>query len=120
MFVAYLDQLYDPIDSLSSMAVTLQQHFASVSRALRLLQTGPEEAGGAELRQAPPGGVPRCALWIWAAAGGAGRVEPDGEAGLVLALTGPSGAGKTTAADLLEWSSVGPRDRARSSSMASL
>ena len=39
MFVAYLDRLYDPIDPLSSMAVTLQQHFASVSRALRLLQS---------------------------------------------------------------------------------
>lgn len=102
MFVAYLDQLYDPIDSLSSMAVTLQQHFASVSRALRLLQSGPEEAGGAELVPGPGRVEFRDVHFGY----GPQREVLSGlsftaEAGLVLALTGPSGAGKTTAADLL-------------------
>jgi ABC-type multidrug transport system fused ATPase/permease subunit len=102
MFVAYLDQLYDPIDSLSSIAVTLQQHFASVSRALRLLQTGPEEAGGAELAPGPGRVEFRDVHFGY----GPQREVLSGlsftaEAGLVLALTGPSGAGKTTAADLL-------------------
>ncbi|HEY7182922.1 MAG TPA: ABC transporter ATP-binding protein [Blastocatellia bacterium] len=102
MFVAYLDRLYDPIDSLSSMAVNLQQHIASLNRALRLMKTGGEEPGGMRLR-------PR-----------QGQVEfrdvhfgyaPEREAlrglsltlmaGKVTALVGPSGAGKTTAADLL-------------------
>ena len=102
MFVAYLDQLYDPIDSLSSIAVTLQQHFASLNRAVRLLETGPQEPGGAEVKP------------------GAGRVEfrdvhfgytParevltglsfTAEPGKVLGVTGTSGAGKTTSADLL-------------------
>ena len=102
MFVAYLDRLFDPIESLSGMAVTLQQNMASLSRAVRLLDTGPEERRGAEL------------------ACGAGKVEfrdvhfsyrPEREVlcgfsltiepGRTVALTGPSGAGKTTAADLL-------------------
>lgn len=102
MFVAYLDRLFDPIDSLSSLAVSLPQHFASLNRAVRLLETGPEEPGGVELRPGP------------------GRIEFSGvhfgytprrevlhgvcftaEPGKVTALTGPSGAGKTTAADLL-------------------
>ena len=53
MFVAYLDRLFDPIDSLSSLAINLPQHFASLSRAVRLLQTGPEEPRGKALRPGP-------------------------------------------------------------------
>ena len=102
MFVAYLDRLYDPIDSLSSIAVSLQQHLASLNRAVRLLQTGPEEPGGASLTP------------------GSGKVEfrdvrfgyvPEREVlcGITFtlqsckttALIGPSGAGKSTTADLL-------------------
>ena len=102
MFVAYLDQLYDPIDSLSSMAVTLQQHFASLNRAVRLLATGPEEAGGAEVKPGPGcvefrnvhfGYTPAREVLI--------GLSFTAEPGKVLGLTGPSGAGKTTAADLL-------------------
>ncbi|MBK9089662.1 MAG: ABC transporter ATP-binding protein [Holophagales bacterium] len=102
MFVAYLDRLYGPIDSLSSMAVNLQQHLASLRRALRLLETEGGEGGGKPLAPGP------------------GKIEfrdvrfgyvPDREvlrgfsltleAGSVTALAGSSGAGKTTAADLL-------------------
>ncbi len=102
MFVAYLDRLYAPIDSLSSIAVTLQQHVASLRRAMRLLATEGGESGGRLLAPGP------------------GRVEfrdvrfgygPERdvlrglsltlEPGLVTALAGASGAGKTTTADLL-------------------
>lgn len=102
MFVAYLDRLFDPIDSLSSLAVSLPQHFASISRAVRLLQTGPEEAGGKALSPGPGriefsnvrfGYTPQREVLH----GISFTVEP----GKVTALTGPSGAGKTTAADLL-------------------
>jgi ABC-type multidrug transport system fused ATPase/permease subunit len=102
MFVAYLDRLFDPIDSLSSLAVSLQQNMASLQRAVRLLQTGPEEARGVPLNPGP-GKIefhdvrfayapPREVLH-----GLSFTIEP----GQVTALTGPSGAGKTTTADLL-------------------
>ena len=102
MFVAYLDRIYDPIDSLSSIAVNLQQHMASLNRAIRLLQTGPTEMGGAQMQPGPGkiefrdvrfGYAPKhevlCGLSF------------DAQPGCVTAITGPSGAGKTTAADLL-------------------
>src|SRR5260370_3995237 len=102
MFVAYLDRLFDTIDSLSSIAMGLQQNVASLQRAVRLLKTGPEEAGGVPLRP------------------GSGKVEFQDvrfgyvsqrevlrglsftvEPGKITALIGPSGAGKTTSVDLL-------------------
>jgi ABC-type multidrug transport system fused ATPase/permease subunit len=102
MFVAYLDRLFDPIESLSSMAVTLQQNLASLGRAVRLLETGPEEKRGVELGSGP-GKVEFRDVHF--------RYVPEREilcglsfsieAGATVALTGPSGGGKTTAADLL-------------------
>ena len=102
MFVAYLDRLYDPIDTLTTLAKTLQEHTLSLARALSLLAQTDTESSGAPF---PPG---------------PGRIEfrevrfaygPDREvlhgvtftvaAGAVTALVGPSGAGKTTLADLL-------------------
>src|SRR5215510_14869310 len=53
MFVAYLDKLYDPIDWLTSLAKTLQQHAASLRRALRLLETKGEEKGDVPLAPGP-------------------------------------------------------------------
>jgi ABC-type multidrug transport system fused ATPase/permease subunit len=102
MFVAYLDQLYDPIDSLSSIAVNLQQHIGSLNRAIRLLEAGPEEAGGAELSTGPGQVEFRDVHFAYKP----GREVLSGlsftaEAGRVLGITGPSGAGKTTAGDLL-------------------
>jgi len=102
MFAAYLDRLYSPIDSLNGLAVSLQENLASLRRAVKLREAGPLEPTGAPLPE------------------GQGLVEfrnvhfgytPDQEvlhginmtlkAGKVTALAGPSGAGKTTTADLL-------------------
>ena len=102
MFVAYLDRLYSPIDALNEIAVSLQQYMASLLRAIRLLEAGPTETQAADLAPGP------------------GRVEfrnvrfayiPDRdvlrginltlEPGKITVLAGPSGAGKTTTADLL-------------------
>jgi ABC-type multidrug transport system fused ATPase/permease subunit len=102
MFVAYLDRLYAPVDSLNSIAVSLQQNVASLQRAIGLLDQGPREAEGIPLPKGP------------------GKIEfrdvrfgyvPDREVlrglsftlepGKITALAGPSGAGKTTTADLL-------------------
>ena len=102
MFVAYLDRLYSPIESLTGMFVTVQEHFASLERATRLLEVPDEEAGGA-LPQPGPGRVEFrhvCFSYVPER-----QVLSDVslvlEAGRMTALVGPSGAGKTTAADLL-------------------
>jgi ATP-binding cassette, subfamily B, bacterial len=102
MFVAYLDRIYDPIDSLSSIAVNLQQHMASLNRAVRLLHTHPVEPSGAELLPGPGAVEFRHITFGY----GPHRevlssITFTAEAGKVTAITGPSGAGKTTAADLL-------------------
>jgi len=102
MFVAYLDRLFEPVESLSSMAVSLQQHLASLRRAVQLLQTGPEEPRGAALADGP-GKVEFCDVRFGYTPrrevlhGLSFTIEPA----RTTALTGPSGAGKTTAADLL-------------------
>ncbi len=102
MFVAYLDRLYGPIDALASLWVELQQNVASIARAFRLLDSGAEERKGHELRITE------------------GKIEfkdvrfsytDDREVlkgvsftlapGCATALIGSSGAGKTTAIDLL-------------------
>jgi len=102
MFVTYLDKLYDPIDSLTTLAKTLQEHAVSLRRALVLRHVGDVEPGGQPLVAGP------------------GRVEVRGlrfgyvperevlrgidfvlEPGRVTALVGPSGAGKTTIVDLM-------------------
>jgi ATP-binding cassette, subfamily B, bacterial len=102
MFAAYLDRLYSPIDSLNGLAVSLQQNLTSLRRAVRLLDAKPVEAIGQPLQY------------------GNGKVEfrdvrfgyvEDRPVlrdlnltlapGKITALAGPSGAGKTTTADLL-------------------
>lgn len=102
MFVAYVGMLYDPIDSLTGLAVELQQYGIALRRALRLTQITMETQTGSPLRP------------------GLGQIEfkdvhfsyvADREVlcglsltikpGQVVGLVGPSGAGKTTMADLL-------------------
>jgi ABC-type multidrug transport system fused ATPase/permease subunit len=103
MFVAYLDRIYFPVHNLTGLYSLMQRHVVSLHRAFRLLDVEQEER------------VPGEPLEIRE-----GRVEfknvnfqyRDGQPvlrdlnfalapGRVTALIGPSGAGKTTTADLL-------------------
>jgi ABC-type multidrug transport system fused ATPase/permease subunit len=102
MFVTYLDRLYDPIDSLTTLAKTLQEHTLSVTRALGLLATPDAEPSGVPLRPGPGRVEFRDMRFGYVSErevlhGVSFVLRP----GAVTALVGPSGAGKTTIADLL-------------------
>jgi ABC-type multidrug transport system fused ATPase/permease subunit len=102
MFVAYLDRLYSPIDSLASLWVTLQQNIASVARAFKLLEFDVEKKSGKQLsiqngmiqfKNVHFGYTPEREVLK--------GVSLTFDPGKVTALVGPSGAGKTTTIDLL-------------------
>jgi ATP-binding cassette, subfamily B, bacterial len=102
MFVAYLDRLYSPIDSLASLWVNLQQNVASVSRAFKLLDDGIEEKAGLELeikkghvefKNVRFGYTPEREVLK----GLSFTIESE----KITAIVGTSGAGKTTIVDLL-------------------
>ena len=102
MFVVYLDRLYSPIESLTSLTVTIQEHLTSLQRANRLLEVAPESAAGGALAPGPGRVEFRHVSYGYVP----GRqvlsdVSMTFEAGRLTALVGPSGAGKTTTADLL-------------------
>jgi len=102
MFVAYLDRLYSPIDSLNEIAVSLQQYMASLLRAVRLLDAGPTEAPGADLAPGPGKVEFRDVCFAYISGREVLReLNLTLEPGKITVLAGPSGAGKTTTADLL-------------------
>jgi ATP-binding cassette, subfamily B, bacterial len=102
MFVAYLDRLYSPIDRLNEIAVNLQQYLASLQRAVRLLEAGPTEAPGAELPPGPGKVEFRSVRFGYAPGREVIRsLNLTLQTGKTTVLAGPSGAGKTTTADLL-------------------
>src|SRR5580692_5765537 len=102
MFVAYLDRLYGPIDALASLWVELQQNVASIARAFRLLDSGAEERKGHELRITEGKIEFKDVQFSYndereVLKGVSFTLAP----GCATALIGSSGAGKTTAIDLL-------------------
>ena len=102
MFVAYLDKLYDPVDSLNEIAVSMQQHTTSLQRAVALLETSGAETVGAAIPTGPGAVEFRDVHFGYVP----GREVLRGlnltfAPGKITVLAGPSGAGKTTTAELL-------------------
>ena len=102
MFVSYVGMLYNPIDSLTGLAVELQQYGIALRRALRLTQVKIEKEDGASLRPGRGQIEFRDVHFSYVP----GREVLSGlslmiKPGQVVGLVGPSGAGKTTTADLL-------------------
>jgi len=102
MFVAYLDRLYTPIDTLANLWINLQQNAASIQRAFNLRAQGLEEKKGTdfiirqgkiEFKNVHFGYVSTREVLK----GITFSILP----GKVTAIVGGSGAGKTTTVDLL-------------------
>ncbi len=111
MFVAYLDRLYGPIDTLASLWVELQQNAASIARAFKLLDSGAEEKNGEKLNITEGKIEFRDVRFSYAGTSPNAESGQDREVlkglsftlvpGRSTALIGSSGAGKTTTMDLL-------------------
>lgn len=102
MFVAYLDKLYGPVDSLNEIAVGMQNHTTSLQRAVTLLDTAGVETPGPAIPPGPGEVAFRGVTFGYVP----GREVLSNltltlQPGRITALAGPSGAGKTTTADLL-------------------
>ncbi len=102
MFVAYLDRLYGPIDTLASLWVNLQQNIASIARAFRLVDQKHEEKKGEDWEISQGKVEFKDVHFSYSKEreilkGLSFTIEP----GKVTAIVGTSGAGKTTAVDLL-------------------
>ena len=102
MFVAHLGKLYCPVDSLNEIAVGMQNHTTSRQRAVALLYTEGAEVPGEPI----PAGNSAVEFRDVHFGYVAGRDVLRGlnlktQPGKITVLAGPSGAGKTTTADLL-------------------
>jgi len=103
MFVAYLDRIYSPVYNLTGLYSLIQRHVVSLHRAFRLLDIDEEERGDRQPVEVREGRVEFRDVEF--------RYREDKpvlrklsftlQPGQVTALIGPSGAGKTTTADLL-------------------
>ena len=102
MLVAYIDQVYDPLDSLSGMGVVIQDRVGSFRRGLRLAGRKPESFGKDSLKPGP--GLVLIKDLDYKYSRGSRvlhKVNFTLLPGKVNALVGPSGSGKSTLAELI-------------------
>jgi ABC-type multidrug transport system fused ATPase/permease subunit len=102
MLVAYIDQVYSPLDSLSGMGLLIQEHVASFRRGLRVARLRPAQEGRDALRPGPGRVELRGLSYSYAP----GRKVLKGIRAKLLpgrlnTVVGPSGSGKSTLVELI-------------------
>jgi len=104
-FLAYVSRFFQPIRELSQLYTTLQAAMAGGERVLDLLDTAPEVADRPDATEMPPVRGRVELRKVSFAYRGDSRVLHDIdlviEPGQMVALVGPTGAGKTTIANLV-------------------
>jgi ABC-type multidrug transport system fused ATPase/permease subunit len=104
VFVSYLGSLYEPIDALSQTAQTVHNAAAETDRVMEILEIEPavaERPGAVARRVAGPIRYQHVDFGYEAGRAVLHDVSLRVDPGEVLAIVGPTGAGKTTLASLL-------------------
>jgi len=104
VFVSYLGSLYDPIDALAQTAQTVQNAAAESDRVMEILEIEPAVSDAPGARELPVAGSIRFEGVCFGYEQGRPvlhEISLAADPGEVLAIVGPTGAGKTTLASLL-------------------
>jgi ATP-binding cassette, subfamily B, bacterial len=104
VFISYLASLYDPIDALSQTAHTVQNAAAETDRIMEILEIEPAVHDAPGSREIPVRGAIRYEGITFGYEPGRPvlhDISLSAEPGEVLAIVGPTGAGKTTLVSLL-------------------
>ncbi|HET9720766.1 MAG TPA: ABC transporter ATP-binding protein [Solirubrobacteraceae bacterium] len=104
VFLSYLGSLYDPLDSVTSTAQTIQGAAAEADRVMEVLEIEPavtDQPGATEARVAGPIRYEDVSFGYEPDRPALEHVSLEVKPGEVLAIVGETGAGKTTLANML-------------------